>query len=110
MLEFKKSKLVPSIDIALQRLEGFTKKLKVMRVGSNTEKRKLVVSSKLLSVVGMGEGVKVVVEPLDVTIESRLCFALNDENTVLPAIQYVYSLDENVSLGQRRPFRGRSSH
>ena len=65
MIEFKKSKLVPSINIALQKLEGFTKKLKVMRVGANSDKRKVVVSSKLLSVVGMGEGAKVVVEPLE---------------------------------------------
>ena len=65
MIEFKKSKLVPSIDIALKKLEGFTKKLKVMRVGANSSKRKVVLSSKLLSVVGMSEGSKVVVEPLE---------------------------------------------
>ncbi len=37
-----------------------------MKVSKNCSKRKIVLSSKLLSVIGMGEGTKVVVEALNI--------------------------------------------
>lgn len=68
---FNKTKVSEKIEKALNSLEVLTKHLKIMSVGKNSEKKKIVISTKDLNISGLSKGVKFVVEKVGVALKIR---------------------------------------